>query len=105
MKSDYTFVSEETLAEDTNRLQITIIPPTTQRGSIPTEQHVTKPAEESINSVQQQEGGEELEECIEPDNHEYAITKDTIKNLAKEIGAYWHPTTPLDFRKIKGNPY
>ena len=32
-----TFVSEETLAEDTNRLQITIIPPMAQRGSILTE--------------------------------------------------------------------
>ena len=47
-----TFVSEETPAEDTNRLQITIIPPMAQRGSIPTEQQVTKPTEESINPVQ-----------------------------------------------------
>ena len=33
-----TFVSKETLAEDTNRFQLAIIPPTTQRGNTPTEQ-------------------------------------------------------------------
>ena len=32
-----TFVSEETPTEDTNRLQLTIVPPTTQRGSTPIE--------------------------------------------------------------------
>ena len=47
-----TFVLEETPAKDTNRLQITIIPPTAQRGSVPIEKHVTKSAEESINPVQ-----------------------------------------------------
>ena len=82
-----TFVSEETPAEDTNRLQLTIIPPTTQSGSTPTKQEVTKPAEKSISPVHQQEGGEELEEDINLDNPEYAITKDTIKKLAKEIAA------------------
>ena len=47
-----TFMSEETSAEDTNRLQLAIIPPTTQRESTPTEQQVTKLAEKSISPVQ-----------------------------------------------------
>ena len=33
-----TFVLEETPTEDTNRLQLTIIPPTIQRGSTPIEE-------------------------------------------------------------------
>ena len=48
-----TFVSEETPTEDTNRLQITIIPPTAQRGSTQTEKQVTNPAEKSVSPTQQ----------------------------------------------------
>ena len=80
-------MSDDIPVEDTNRLQITVVPPPTQRGNTPTEQQVTKPAEKSISPVQQQEGGEGLEEDIESDNPEYAITKDKIKKLAKEIAA------------------
>ena len=80
-------MSEETPVEDTNRLQITIIPPTAQRGSTQTKQRVTNPAEKSVNLAQQQEGGEELEGYVESNNHQYAITKDKVKKLAKEIAA------------------
>ena len=80
-------MSKETPAEDTNKLQLTIIPPTTQRGSTLTEQQEAKPAERSISPIHQQEGGEVLEEYIESDNPEYAITKDKIRKLAREIAA------------------
>ena len=80
-------MSEETLAEDTNRLQLAIIPAMTQRGSTPIEQWVTKPTEKSISPVQPKEGGEGLEEDIEFNNPEYAITKDKIRKLVREIAA------------------
>ena len=78
-------MSEETRVEDTNRLQLTTLPPPTQRGSTPTEHQVAKPVEKNISLVHQQEGGEGLEEDIEFDNPEYAITKDKIRKLAREI--------------------
>ena len=80
-------MSEETSAEDAKRLQITIVPPTTQRGSTPTEHQLAKPVEKNISLVQQKEGGEGLEEDIESDNPEYAITKEKIRKLAREIVA------------------
>ena len=43
--------------------------------------------EKNISLVHQQEGGEGLEEDIESDNPEYAITKDKIRKLAREIAA------------------
>ena len=82
-----TFMSDDISAEDTNRLHLTIIPPMTQRGNTPTEHHVAKPGEKNISPVHQQEGGEGLEEDIEFDNPEYAITKDKIRKLAREIAA------------------
>ena len=48
-----TFMSKEKLVEDTNRLQIKIIPPTTQRGNTPTEHQVAKPMEKNISLVHQ----------------------------------------------------
>ena len=81
-----TFVSEETQSEDTNRLQIKIIPPMTQREITQTEQQVTNLAEKSVSPAQQQEEGDELGD-IESDNPEYEITKEKIKKLAKEISA------------------
>ena len=82
-----TFMSEETPAEDTNKLQLTIVPPMTQKGSTPTKQQVTKLAEKSISPVHQQEGGEGLEEDIESDNPKYVITKDKIKKLVREVSS------------------
>ena len=79
-------MSEETPAEDTNRLQITIIPPTTQRESTQTEQQVANPAEKSVSPAQQQEEGEELGD-IKSHNLEYDITKEKFIKLAKEIAA------------------
>ena len=52
------FMLEETLAEDTNQIQITIIPPTTQRGITQTEQQVANPAKKSVSPAQQHDGGE-----------------------------------------------
>ena len=43
--------------------------------------------EKNIILVHQHEGGEGLEEDIESENLEYAITKDKIRKLAKEIAA------------------
>ena len=53
-------MSDSILAEDTNRLQITAIPPLTQRGSTPTEKQVTKPTEKSISPTNQHGREEEL---------------------------------------------
>ena len=79
-------MSEETPTEDTNQLQITIIPSTAQREGIQTEQQVAIPTEKSVIPAQQQEEGDELGD-IEYDNPEYEITKEKIKKLAKEIAA------------------
>ena len=59
-----TFMSDDIPVEDTNRIQITIVPPPTQRGNTPTEQQVTKPTEKSIIPTNQQGREEELEEDI-----------------------------------------
>ena len=48
---------------------------------------MAKRAEKNISLVHQQDGGEGLEEDIESDNPEYAITKDKIRKLAREITA------------------
>ena len=79
-------MSEETPVEDTNRLKITIIPPTSQRGITQTEQQVTNPAEKSVSPAQQQEEGEELGD-IESENPKYSLTKDKVKKLAAKIAA------------------
>ena len=53
-------MSEETPIEDTNELQITIIPPPAQREGTQIEQQVANPAEKSASPAQQQEEGDEL---------------------------------------------
>ena len=74
-------MSEETPTEDTGRLQIIIKPPTTQREEKQKKQQVTNPAKESLISTQDQ-GGE-----IDTENPEYAVTKENIHKLLKEIAA------------------
>ena len=74
-------MSEETPAEDIGRLQITIKPLTAQREETYTEQQVTNLVEESIISTQDR-GGE-----IDTKKPEYAITKEKIRKLSKEIAA------------------
>ena len=48
-----TFMSDDIPAEDTNRLQITIIPPPTQRGSTPTKKQIIRPVEKNISLTNQ----------------------------------------------------
>ena len=76
-----TFVSEETPTEGTGRLQIVIRPPTRQREETQAQQLVTNPAKESLISTVDQEGEIDIE------NPEYAITKENICKLSKEIVA------------------
>ena len=45
------------------------------------------PTEQSTIMTHQQEGGEEIEEDIESDNLEYAMTKENLKEIEKEIVA------------------
>ena len=78
-------MSDNIPTEDTNRLQITFIPPLTQRGSTPTEQQVTKLGEKSISPTNQQGREEELEEDIESDDPEYTMTKENLRKIAKEV--------------------
>ena len=80
-------MTEETPVEDTNKVQVTTLPPPTQSGSTLMEHQVAKPAEKNISPIHQQEGGEGLEEYIEFDNPKYGITKEKIRKLAKEIVA------------------
>ena len=74
-----TFVLEETPVEGPGQLQIIIKPPTEKREEKHTEQQVTNPVEE--NFIPTQEPREE----IEAENPEYAITKEIITKLSKEI--------------------
>ena len=60
-----TFVLEETPVEDTTRLQITMIPPTTQKENTQIEQQVTNPAEKSVCPTQQQGGEKGPEDDME----------------------------------------
>ena len=76
-----TFGSKDTPVEDTGRLQIIIKPPTAQREETHAEQQVTNPAEESLIPTQDPRGE------IETKNPEYALTKDNITRLSKEIVA------------------
>ena len=81
-----TFVSEETPVETTGQLQIIIKPPTAQREEIHAEethadQQVTNLAIESLILTHEPRGQ------IEPENPEYAITKNIIRKLSKEIAA------------------
>ena len=43
------------------------------------------PKEQSTIRTHQKEGGEEIEEYIEANNLEYAMTKENLKKIAKEI--------------------
>ena len=52
-------MSEDIPAEDTGRLQLTIVPQPIQTGSTPTEHQVARPAEKGIIPAHQQEEGEE----------------------------------------------
>ena len=45
------------------------------------------PTEQSTISTHQHEGGEEIEEDIESDNPEYAMTKENLNKITKEIAA------------------
>ena len=74
-----TFVSEETPVEGNSRLQIIIKPPTAQREETHTEQQVTNLAEEILIPNQDPRGE------IETKNPEFALTKDNITRLSKEI--------------------
>ena len=79
---------EDILIEDTNRLQLTIVPQPIQMGSTLTEHQVAKPIEKIIISVHQQEEGEDhIEEDIKADNPKYAMTKENLRKIAKEIAA------------------
>ena len=71
-----TFMSEDIPTEDTIKLQLMTIPQPLQIESASTENHVAVPTEQSIIPTHQQEGGEDqIEEDIESDNLEYAMTK------------------------------
>ena len=76
-----TFVSEETPAKDTGQLKIIIIPPTLQREETQAQQLVTILVEESLVLTEYQ-GGE-----IDTENPEYAVIKQNICKLSKEIAA------------------
>ena len=76
-----TFVSEETPAEDTGRLQIIIRAPKLQREETQAQKLVTNLAEESLFLTEDQ-GGE-----IDAENPKYSITKENISKLSKEITA------------------
>ena len=83
-----TFMFNDIPAEDTSRLQLTIVPQPIQTRSAPTEHQVAKPTEKSIIPTHQWEEGEEkIEEYIEPDNPEYAMTKQNLRKTTKEISA------------------
>ena len=64
-----------------------ISPQPLQIKSAPTEHLVVMPIEQSTIPTHQQEGGEEIEEDIELDNLEYAMTKENLKEIEKEIAA------------------
>ena len=64
------------------------VPQPLQIESAPTEHQVAVPIERSIILTHQQEGGEEkIEYYSESDNPEYAMTKENLKKIAKEIAA------------------
>ena len=72
-----TFMSKDTLREDTSKLQWMTIPQPLQIESAPTEHQAVISTEQSIIPTHQQEGGEEhIEEYIESDNPEYAMTRE-----------------------------
>ena len=78
--------SDDIPVEDTSRLQLTIVPQPIQMGSTPTEHQVAIPAEKSIILAHRQEEGEEqIEEYIESNNPEYAMTKENLSKIEKEI--------------------
>ena len=54
-----TFMSEDTLTEDTSKLQLVTVLQPLQIESAPTENHAAVPTEQSIIPTHQQEGGEE----------------------------------------------
>ena len=57
-------------------------------GSTPTKHQVAIPAEKSIILAHRQEEGEEqIEEYIESNNPEYAMTKENLSKIAKEVVA------------------
>ena len=74
-------MSEETPAEGTGRLQIIIKPPIVQREETQTQQLVNNLGEEILVSTEDP-GGE-----IDTENPKYAITKESICKLSKEIAA------------------
>ena len=78
---------EVTPTEDTSWLHITIIPPTAQREGRQKEQQVIKPAKKNVGPTQKQSGEHEPEVNTETENPEYAITKENICKLTKEITA------------------
>ena len=75
---------EDILAEDTIRIQLTIVPQPIQMGNTPTEHQMAISTERNIILTHQQEEGEEkIEEDIESDNPEYAMTKENLKKIEK----------------------
>ena len=64
------------------------MPQPIQMGSTPTEHQVAISIEKNIIPAHRQEEGEEqIEEDIELDNPEYAMTKENLKKITKEIAA------------------
>ena len=80
-------MSKDIPTEDTRKLQQTINPQPLQIESAPTEHQVVMPTKQSTILTHHQEGGEEIEEDIESDNPEYAMTKENLNKIGKEVVA------------------
>ena len=76
-------MSKDIPTEDTSKIQQTIRPQPLQIESAPIQHQVVVPTKQSTIPTHQQEGGEEIEEYIEVDNPEYAMTKENLKKIEK----------------------